>query len=329
MTQRNAYVTGGTGFIGINLVRFLIQQNWNVTALHQKSSDISYLKQFPVRLAEGNITDYQSIARHFPDDIDAVFHLAGDTNLWSQKNELQQIVNVDGTRNLLRVASTFNVSAFIFTSSASAWGSTNGCTISENLPQRGGESWVNYERTKFMAEQIVRSHPHNSMKTVILNPTAVTGPYDINNWGKLFLALPKRQLPVIPNGIISVNHVDEVAWAHISAVDHGSHLSNYILAGRDCSFNTFIGKIADVMNVDKRPKPAPDFALKTVAHIQNLLSHVTGKEPDITPELVKLMTRRNISYSSQKAIDELGYNILPLEKSINDCFEWLKKEGHL
>ena len=329
MSQRNAYVTGGTGFIGINLIKKLLDQGWNVTTLHRKSSDISRLVKLPVNLVEGSITDKKSISKNFPEKIDAVFHLAGDTNLWSKKNETQTAINVDGTENMLRVSSENHAGSFIYTSSASAWGTLENCTITEDLPQNGHSSWVNYERTKWEAEQAVRNFEQNQMKVVILNPTAVTGPFDINNWGKLFIGIKEKTLPVIPNGIISVTHVDEVAKAHISAVDHGINGANYILSGEDCRFETFISKIASAIDVDHRPIKAPDFILKYVAYVQKAVSHITKKEPKITPELVKIMTRKQVSYSSQKAKEQLGYKIIPLEKSINDCCRWLKSEGYL
>jgi len=84
MTQ-SAFVTGGTGFIGINLIERLVNQGWNVTALHRATSDLTYLKRFPIELAEGTITDKDSLERSIPERTDVVFHVAGDTNFSSEK----------------------------------------------------------------------------------------------------------------------------------------------------------------------------------------------------------------------------------------------------
>ena len=77
---QSAFVTGGTGFIGINLIERLVNQGWNVTALHRATSDLTYLKRFPIELAEGTITDKDSLERSIPERTDVVFHVAGDTN---------------------------------------------------------------------------------------------------------------------------------------------------------------------------------------------------------------------------------------------------------
>jgi len=325
---KTAFVTGGTGFIGINLIELLTEQNWNVHALHRSSSNLTYLRRFPVTLKEGSITDYPSLIKAVPKNCEAVFHLAGDTNLWSKNNDRQTEINITGSRNMIRAAGKKNVKTFIHTSSTSAWGNMSGKKISEALPQKGAESWVNYERTKWASEQVVLDETSDHMKVVILNPATVTGPYDLNNWGKLFFALKDGVLPGIPDGIISVTHVREVVKAHLSAVVNGGNGERYILAGHDCRFSDFVKEIARISQTKKLPRRIPTFMLKILAYIDTYLSSIKRKEPDLTPELVKIMTRTNLSYSSSKAIETLGYTIVPMEKCVEDCYNWLEKEGY-
>lgn len=54
---KHSFVTGGTGFIGTNLINLLLDKDWNIIALHRPSSDISRLKELPIDLVEGTITD--------------------------------------------------------------------------------------------------------------------------------------------------------------------------------------------------------------------------------------------------------------------------------
>jgi nucleoside-diphosphate-sugar epimerase len=49
-------VTGGTGFIGINLIELLVSEGWDVTALHRPTSNLDYVKRLPIKLVEGSIT---------------------------------------------------------------------------------------------------------------------------------------------------------------------------------------------------------------------------------------------------------------------------------
>src|SRR5215471_17388921 len=99
-----AFVTGASGFVGLNIVEQLTRLDWDVVALHRSSSNLTYLRRFPVRLVEGEVEDLVSLERTMPADVDAVFHVAGDLSLWSRNNERQTRTNVEGTRNVVRVA---------------------------------------------------------------------------------------------------------------------------------------------------------------------------------------------------------------------------------
>lgn len=329
MKKRIAFVTGGTGFIGINLIGLLLKEGWEVCALHRSTSDLTYLSRFPVSLREGSVTDLSSLREALPDRTETVFHLAGDTNLWSRRNRRQTRVNVEGTRNMLRVAHDAGVGSFIYTSSASAWGRLSDRKVSERLPQNGHRSRVNYERTKWAAEREVLRYRDTQMKVVILNPTAVSGPYDMNNWGRLFTGLKNGELPGVPDGVLSVTHVEEVVRAHLAAVDRGENGQRYLLAGVDCTFGELIREIAEVSGIKEVPGKIPTPVLRIIAYLQTAVASITGNEPTMTPELVKLMTRKNVSYCSNKAQKELGYRIRPLHTTVRDCHEWLTREGIL
>ncbi len=324
-SNKYAFVTGGTGFIGINLIRLLVEEGWKVTALHRSGSNLSRLKDLPIEFREGSITDLDSLRSAIPEQTEVVFHLAGDTNLWSKRNDRQTAVNVGGTENMVKAAAEKEVSVFIHTSSVSAWGDMSG-TITEESPQKGGDSWVNYERTKWLSERKALEGLEKGMKVVILNPASVIGPYDANNWGRLFFGLRDGKLPGIPGGSTSIAHVRQVVEAHLAAVEKGRSGERYILGGENSNFVEFVKAIAAASGVSKIPFVIPDFAFKAFGHISAAIASITGKEPDVTPELAKLMTRKNVSFSSEKAKKELGYSIPPMQKSVNDCYDWLKKE---
>ena len=85
MTRR-AFVTGSTGFVGLNLVQRLMAEGWHVTALHRASSDLEYLRRFGPALAVGKVTDAASLDAALPKGCDTVFHVAGDTSMWRRRN---------------------------------------------------------------------------------------------------------------------------------------------------------------------------------------------------------------------------------------------------
>ncbi len=78
---RTAFVTGATGFVGLNLVQQLMVEGWDVTALHRPSSDLTFLSRFGPRLAVGEITDRASLLAAIPQGTDTLFHVAGNTSM--------------------------------------------------------------------------------------------------------------------------------------------------------------------------------------------------------------------------------------------------------
>ena len=100
--EKNAFVTGATGFLGINLVQNLLQQGWKVTVLHRPQSNLTYLNQFDLTKVVGRIEDYTTLETAMPDNIDVVFHVAANTGAWSKLDKQQYQDNVVGTRNVVK-----------------------------------------------------------------------------------------------------------------------------------------------------------------------------------------------------------------------------------
>jgi len=326
---RKAFITGGSGFIGLNVVAQLIQEDWEVTALVQPHSNITYLQRFPIKLVEGDIRDIASLRKRIPQGLDAVFHLAGDTNYWSKRNARQTAIHVDGTRNMIRISLEKGVRSFIYTSSVAAWGEVDGL-ISEQIPQKGQESWIHYDRTKWLGEQEALKGIEQGMKVVILNPATVVGPYDITSWGKVFMMVKNDAYSFSLPGCASFGHAREVARAHVRAVDKGQNGHRYILGGEpNTTYVDFFREVANVLGKSKVAKPLPPRLLKALGYLMVGISGITGKVPMITPEFATVTSRKNRIYSSEKAVRELGYRIVPMKTCVTDCYQWLLKEGLL
>ena len=134
--SKTAFVTGGTGFLGLNIIQQLTEQGWQVTALHRPSSNLTYLQRFPVTLAVGEIEDAASLNNAMPEGVDAVFHAAGDVSFWSGHRARQTRTNVNGTRNMVDAARRKGVGRFLHTSSVVVYGIQPG-EFDEAAPHRG------------------------------------------------------------------------------------------------------------------------------------------------------------------------------------------------
>ena len=253
---KTAFVTGATGFIGLNLIEELVQQNWEVVALHRSASDLTYLKKLNARRVTGSVTDYKSVLAAMPSQPDAVFHLAGNTSVWSKHNREQYEDNVTGTRNMLKAALDKKARKFIYTSSVSSFGFHEG-QIDENTPSNAASCGVNYHLTKYLAEKEVEKAVRQGLDAVIINPCHVMGPYDKGNWSQLVKLVYHDKLPGVLPGTGTFGHVKDVVRAHIAAVEKGKTGKKYLLGGVEA---TYLQAIQTLQKMLDKPPVAKSYA---------------------------------------------------------------------
>lgn len=324
---RTAFVTGANGFVGLNLIEQLVRDDWQVVALHRAGSDTRYLQRFAVECRSGDITDPRSLARALPTRVDALFHVAGDTSLWSRRNRGQDRANIEGTRYVVEAALRAQARRLVFTSSISAWGLQGG-RIHEGLAQAGGASWINYQRSKYLGEQEVRAGIARGLDGVILNPASIFGPYDTRSWAQLIRLVYTGRLPGVMPGSLSFCHSREVARAHIAAAERGRTGENYLLGGTDASFLELVRTIGDVLGCKTPQKRLPLPVLRIYSRLGDWASYLTGKPPRVTPEMVGLASRA-LCCDASKAERELGFRRVELRTMVADSVEWLRREGIL
>ena len=324
---RTAFVTGGTGFVGLNLVQRLMAEGWDVTALHRPSSDLTYLNRFGPRLAQGAITDQAALLATIPEGTDTLFHVAGDTNMWRKRNAEQTRNNVDGTRNVVEAAIARGVRRLVVTSSISAYGPVSG-DITEETPSRAATSRVNYEKTKWQAQEIAKAAVSRGLEVVILQPGAIMGPYDIGTWSRMFLMVRDGKLPGVPPAGLTFAHVREVVAAHIAAADKGENGGQYLLGGENRTMLELVQAIARLLGKPEPTKEMPAALLRLVAGISDFASGFTGQEPAITPEIAEGLGGVS-RITAAKAQRELGFRVVPLSEMVKDCYDWMVAEGRI
>jgi dihydroflavonol-4-reductase len=320
----SAFVTGGTGFVGLNLIGELRSRGWDVTACHRQSSNLELIRRFGPRLVVADILDGGAIESCMPERADAVFHLAASMNTWARNNAEQTKINVEGTRHVVEAALARKARRFIHMSSLAAWGPADGDVIDESTPSKAPGHRVNYFRTKWLAEQEVQRGIERGLKAVFINPANILGPYDPSGWSRSIILAKAGKMPFSPAGGNGWCHVREVVRALIAAVDKGGIGERYLLAGTQASYRELFQIISELLG---RPAPrvAPAWVLSGLAQLADWASRISGREPDITPDLARLLGATFVVRSS-KAERELGFQSVPLRVMVQDSFEWLKEE---
>ena len=320
----SAFVTGGTGFVGLNLIQELRAQHWDVVACHRQSSNLELIRRFSPRLVVADVLDRQQLLQAMPERLDAVFHVAGSVNFWRPRNDEQTRINVDGTRNVVEAALERKAQRFIHMSSLAAWGPSDGDVIDESSPSRAPGHPVNYFRTKWLAEQEVQRGIERGLRAVFINPANMLGPYDPNTWSRTFTLVAQGRLPLAPPGAAPWCHVHEVVRAVVAAVERGGIGERYLLAGTQASYRELFDHVCELLG-QKPLRVAPRWLLVTLAAVRDQMSRFTGREPEITPDMARVLASR-FEVRSTKAERELGYRSVPFRQMVEDTFEWMRAE---
>src|SRR5690606_22986262 len=182
----------------------------------------------------------------------------------------------------------------------------------------------NYFRTKWLAEQEVQRGIERGLRAVFINPANILGPYDPNTWSRTFTLLAQGRLPFAPPGSGAWCHVREVVRAAVTAVERGGIGERYLLAGTHASYRELFEIACELLHV-KPLRVAPRWLLVALATVRDPLSRVTGREPEITPDLARVLSS-SFQVRSTKAERELGYRSVPFRQMVEDTFEWMRAE---
>ena len=170
-------VTGATGHIGNVLVRKLIERGEKVRALILPGESVESISGLEVEAVEGDVLNMDSLFKPF-EGIRGVFHLAGVISIMPGSNEFVRRVNVEGTKNILRVATEKRVKKLVYTSSIHAIKRMEEGIIDETLPYDLDNPYGAYDRAKAEATLEVQKAAQSGLDAVIACPTGVIGPYD-------------------------------------------------------------------------------------------------------------------------------------------------------
>jgi nucleoside-diphosphate-sugar epimerase len=167
---RTALVTGGAGFLGLQLVRRLQDEGVAVRILDREPPDGTWLAG-PVDFVVGDVRDPSAVDRAVR-DADVVFHLAAVLPV-AKAGRAYDEVNVGGTRRLLEACQHHRVGRVVFVSSSAVYGIPRRCPVTEATPFRPLGA---YGRSKARAEQVCREFQARGLDVMILRPRTVIGP---------------------------------------------------------------------------------------------------------------------------------------------------------
>ncbi len=320
-------VTGATGFVGSVVARQLLARGDEVRVLVRPASDRRNLSGLDVECIEGDLRAPASLLRACQ-HVDGLFHVAADYRLWARRSQDLYESNVDGTRNLMEAALASKISRIVYTSSVATLGLTGSSRpADEDTPSTLANMIGHYKRSKFLAEQAVtKLIASRGLPAVIVNPSTPIGPFDIRPTptGRMVRDAIRRKIPAYVDTGLNLAHVEDVAAGHLLAFDSGKIGRRYILGGEDMSLRDILGVIAGLCGHAPPRIRLPRGMIFPLAYASEWWAWLThGPEPQATVDGLR-MSRKQMFFSSARAIRELGYQTRPARESITAAVAWFQ-----
>jgi dihydroflavonol-4-reductase len=330
-TPPHTLITGATGLVGSAVAKKLLAAGFRVRALVRPSSPRSLLAGLDLEYAVGDIRDSDSVRRAMA-GARYVFHVAADYRLWARDPSEIFAANVEGTRIVMQEALNAGVERIVHTSSVATLGlPANGNAADESDPLVVEAGIGTYKRSKIAAERLVEAMvAEKRLPAVIVNPSTPIGPGDIKPTptGRIIVETARGRVPGFLDTGLNLVHVEDVAEGHLAALKRGAIGERYILGGENLTLREILRRIAVL--VGRRPPriSLPIRPLMPVAGIAEAVARVTGKEPFVTRDGLRL-ARKAMFYSSERAISGLGYAPRPVDQALSDAVVWFQRAGML
>lgn len=316
------FVTGGTGFIGANLVRLLVQEGYAVRSLVRSTSRLDNLQDLDVEIVKGDLND-PDLWRQMR-GCQFLFHVAAHYSLWQADRDALYRHNVLGTRNVLAAARQAGIERTVYTSSVAAIGvGAPGRTVDETHQSPLDELVGHYKKSKFLAEQEAMRAAQAGQEVVVVNPSSPIGSWDIKPTptGDIILRFLRRQMPFYLDTGLNFIDVRDVARGHLLALERGRSGDRYILGNQNLTLKALLDQLADLTGLSAPQRSVPAWLPLSVAWVDERILAPLGKAPSVPLDGVR-MAKQPMYYDASKAVRELGLPQSPLTTALKNAVDW-------
>lgn len=320
------FVTGGTGFLGKNLIPLLASRGHALRVLVRHPEDHPWLRDHNVEVVRGDVLDLASVEQGVA-GCRYVVHAAGHFRMWGRPADFER-TNVQGTRNVAEAALREGVERYLHISTIAVIGNpTPGMIIDETHPPNPADP---YQRSKLAGERVVqRLASLHSLPAIILRPGAFYGPHGRYAFNRLFFEDPLRGLLIRVDGgrrVIFPVYIGDVAQAIYNALACGCLGEVYNICGDPLTHNQANDIISDEAGITRLRIDAPRWGMITLARLWTWTAQFTGVEP-FYPLNLRTYIFNDWYTSSQKARDELCFRPTPFRQGARQTLAWYREMG--
>jgi len=312
------------------VVRVYAEQGAKLRLLTRKTSNLAAIEGLAAEVVVGDLRQPEGL-RSAVAGCDVLVHVAADYRLWVRDPKEMYVANVDGTRELLRIAREEGVAKVVYTSSVATMGfKANQTIVDENTPVSLADMIGHYKRSKFMGEQEAIAAAQAGQHVMILNPTTPIGPGDAKPTptGRIVVDFLNRKFPAYVDTGLNLVDVSEVARMHMAALEMGRPGERYILGGENLTLKQILDRMSAITGIPSPTMKVPHAVAMAFAFFdETITGRIRGKEPRATVEAVR-MGRKFMFASSAKAERELGFKVLPVYNALRSAIDWFVEHGY-
>lgn len=323
-------LTGGTGFLGKNLLKSLLEKDFNLKVLVRDESKTSELPK-DVEVVMGDIRDRETLFKASK-DVKGIFHLSALVKSWVKRIPDYYEINVDGTRNILEISRKRDIKT-LYVSSFIVSGPTGDKVFNEEDFKERRKFYNHYERSKYFAFLLAKEYIKWGTPVTIVFPGVIYGEGDLRDSNIIIKNVVDHLNGSLPGilgkgeSIWNFVHVKDCVNGIILAWEKGKIGESYILGGENAE-NRKVFEIARSYTGAKTPLlNIPYWVGYGLGYLQFLTAEISGKPPRFVHNDVRIF-KRNWAYSSKKAENELGYKWKNLEEGLKVTLDWLRNREY-
>ena len=332
------FITGGTGFLGAHLIHLLLLKGDHIIALKRPTSKFDLFNRVfafynddaeslsgKLEWFEGDLLDPGSLDEAISHNISKVYHAAAIVSFQPKDRDEMMHTNIVGTANLVNASLNKNVRKLCHVSSIAAIGrSENHQIIDENVLWKSSKRNSNYAVSKYGAEREVWRGIEEGLPAVIINPSVILGPGEINSGTGKMISIVLKGLMFYSrgsNGFVDVRDVVSIIELLAESDIAGER---FIISAENLSYKQLFTMIAE--STGKAPPRLRSGHL--MGQMAWRLSYVYGKftrtKPLITRETA-ITAGNDYLYSNRKISEALNYQFSSVKKAIEDSCRYYMK----
>jgi len=327
-------VTGGTGFLGSHLICSFLENGKQVRATHRDSSDFTIFDRVAkyygndvernkkhVQWVEADMLDVFSLEKVL-DGITDIYNCAGMVSFQPGDRKKLNRVNIDGTANLVNLALTNNIQKFCHVSSTAAIGrAENELLIDEKVIWKTSGRNSRYAVSKYGAEREVWRGIAEGLNAVIVNPSIILGPGEVNSGSTRMIKVVDNGLYFYTPGSNGFVDVRDVTKIMTQLMENGIFGERFVVSAENVTYKKLFTYIA--RSLDKKPPifAASGFLSEITWRLEHLRHYLFGSKPLITKETART-AKINYSYSNKKIRERLNYSFIPVAECIADACKY-------